>query len=172
MVWGNDFEHPIRDKLPPGFNAAMKIVRYFIDPGLDGDVYADKPYLYGPALSSFNALYVESKTKEKETSKKEVKDDDDEENSDEENDVVGSGGMGENGEGLVFDEGGEQDGLKLRRESQVPDDEKARMKFFLSADRKNEWTWEAGRGYGFDFFNNYLDFNGLCALIHSDAVVN
>ncbi|KAK7220024.1 hypothetical protein V2G26_008027 [Clonostachys chloroleuca] len=36
----------------------MGIVRWWVDPGLDGDAYADRPYLYGPALSSFNALHV------------------------------------------------------------------------------------------------------------------
>ncbi|OAQ96636.1 hypothetical protein LLEC1_07772 [Akanthomyces lecanii] len=55
LQFGNDFDRPIRDKLPPGFNTAMRIVKWWIDPGLDGDAYADKPHLYGPALSSFNA---------------------------------------------------------------------------------------------------------------------
>ncbi|KAJ4163611.1 hypothetical protein LMH87_005328 [Akanthomyces muscarius] len=56
LQFGNDFDRPIRDKLPPGFNTAMRIVKWWIDPGLDGDAYADKPHLYGPALSSFNVL--------------------------------------------------------------------------------------------------------------------
>lgn len=58
LQFGNDFDRPIRDRLPPGFNTAMGIVRWWIDPGLDGDAYADRPYLYGPALSSLNALSV------------------------------------------------------------------------------------------------------------------
>ncbi|CAI6096205.1 unnamed protein product [Clonostachys chloroleuca] len=58
LQFGNDFDRPIRDRLPPGFNTAMGIVRWWVDPGLDGDAYADRPYLYGPALSSFNALHV------------------------------------------------------------------------------------------------------------------
>ncbi|KAK0749722.1 hypothetical protein B0T18DRAFT_479631 [Schizothecium vesticola] len=56
LQFGNDFDQPIRAHLPPGFNTALNIVRWWIDPGLDGDAYADKPYLYGPALSSFNAV--------------------------------------------------------------------------------------------------------------------
>ncbi|KAI9848767.1 MAG: hypothetical protein M1830_007272, partial [Pleopsidium flavum] len=56
LVFGNDFDHPIRDRLPPGFNTALKIVKWAIDPGLDGDVYADRPHLYGPALSSLNVV--------------------------------------------------------------------------------------------------------------------
>lgn len=58
LQFGNDFDHPIRDRLPPGFSYAMKIVKWWIDPGLDGDPYADSPYLFGPALSSFNAINV------------------------------------------------------------------------------------------------------------------
>ncbi len=56
LQFGNDFDRPIRDRLPPGFNTALRIVKWWIDPGLDGDAYADKPHLYGPALSSFNVL--------------------------------------------------------------------------------------------------------------------
>ncbi|OAP62449.1 hypothetical protein AYL99_04652 [Fonsecaea erecta] len=58
LVFGNDFDRPIRDRLPPGFNQAFRIVKWWIDPGLDGDVYADRPYLYGPALSSWNILRI------------------------------------------------------------------------------------------------------------------
>ncbi|KAI9862305.1 MAG: hypothetical protein M1813_004781 [Trichoglossum hirsutum] len=58
LIFGNDFDNPVRDRLPPGFNTAFKIVTWVIDPGLDGDVYSDTPYLYGPALSSLNILRV------------------------------------------------------------------------------------------------------------------
>lgn len=58
LQFGNDFDRPIRDRLPRGFNKALGIVRWWIDPGLDGDIYADQPYLYGPALSSFNTLSI------------------------------------------------------------------------------------------------------------------
>lgn len=54
LIFGNDFDNPIRDRLPPGFNTALRIVRWMVDPGVYGDAYADKPYLYGPALSSLN----------------------------------------------------------------------------------------------------------------------
>ncbi|KAK5241495.1 hypothetical protein LTR16_009325, partial [Cryomyces antarcticus] len=61
VVFGNDFDHPIRDRLPPGFGQAFKIAKWFIDPGLYGDVNADEPYLYGPLLSSINVLRVGEK---------------------------------------------------------------------------------------------------------------
>lgn len=58
LVFGNDFDNPIRDRLPPGFSTALRIVRWMIDPGLYGNAYIDKPYLYGPALSSLNCLRI------------------------------------------------------------------------------------------------------------------
>jgi hypothetical protein len=58
LQFGNDFDRPIRDRLPPGFGTALKIVRWWVDPGLEGDAYADRPHLYGPALSSLNIIRV------------------------------------------------------------------------------------------------------------------
>ncbi|TVY36888.1 UPF0590 protein [Lachnellula subtilissima] len=132
LVFGNDFDHPIRDRLPPGFGTALRIVRWAVDPGLDGDVYAEKPYLYGPAASSVNTLHV--------------------------------GSMAENQDadaGLVFEEGGDAEGLEHRQESGIPDDTAARKKYFLNEENRKAWEWKAGRTYGCDFFNPYLDFNGI-----------
>lgn len=61
LVFGNDFDRPIRDRLPPGFGQAFKIVKWLVDPGLEGDVYADKPWLFGRALASWNVLRVGEK---------------------------------------------------------------------------------------------------------------
>ncbi|KAL6401718.1 hypothetical protein AUP68_15597 [Ilyonectria robusta] len=131
LQFGNDFDRPIRDRLPPGFNTAMSIVRWWIDPGLDGDAYADKPYLYGPALSSFNTIHV------------------------------GSGEFDEDKGGLWFEEGGDEAGLKAREEIGAPEDNKARMKWALRADSKDKWVFEYDQTYGLDFFNPYLDFSNL-----------
>lgn len=129
LQFGNDFDHPIRDRLPPGFNTALNIVRWWIDPGLEGDAYADSPYLYGPALSSFNALHV------------------------------GHGTFDEERGGLWLEEGGDEDGLQLRRDLGAPDDAPARMKWALKQDSKKRWIWQYGQTYGADFFNPYLDFS-------------
>ncbi|SPJ81908.1 uncharacterized protein FTOL_09313 [Fusarium torulosum] len=131
LQFGNDFDHPIRDRLPPGFNTAMSIVRWWIDPGLDGDAYADKPFLYGPALSSFNAIHV------------------------------GKGEFDEEKGGLWFEEGGDEDGLEAREEVGAPLTSKARMKWALRADSKEKWVFEYDQTYGFDFFNPYLNFSDL-----------
>lgn len=137
LVFGNDFDHPIRDRLPPGFGTAFKIVKWVVDPGLDGDVYADEPYLYGPAASSVNTLYVGSKNESNEDKEEELRE-----------------------EGLVFEEGGDIDGVEHRKEKGVPETEAARKKHFLNIEHRKTWDWEGGRTYGCDFFNPYLDFNG------------
>ncbi|KAK0725230.1 hypothetical protein B0H67DRAFT_598547 [Lasiosphaeris hirsuta] len=129
LQFGNDFDHPIRDRLPPGFGTAMNIVRWWIDPGLEGDAYADVPYLYGPALSSFNAVHA------------------------------GPGEHDEAKGGLWFAEGGDETGLAKRRGWGAPDDAKARMKWALKEDSKKRWVWEYGQTYGVDFYNPYVDFS-------------
>jgi hypothetical protein len=129
LQFGNDFDHPIRDRLPPGFGTAMNIVKWWIDPGLEGDAYADEPYLYGPALSSFNAVHH------------------------------GPGEHDEEKGGLWFEEGGDEEGMQRRREWGAPEDGKARMKWALRAENKARWVWEYGRTYGVDFYNPYVDFN-------------
>ncbi|GAB0137969.1 hypothetical protein EsDP_00006219 [Epichloe bromicola] len=131
LQFGNDFDRPIRDKLPPGFNTALRIVRWWIDPGLDGDAYADRPYLYGPALSSFNSIHV------------------------------GAGVCDADKGGLWFEEGGDEEGIKVRQAAGMPDDRKARMKWALRDESKTKWVFEYGKTYGLDFYNPYIDFTNL-----------
>ncbi|KAF3017768.1 hypothetical protein E8E14_008008 [Neopestalotiopsis sp. 37M] len=128
LQFGNDFDHPIRDRLPPGFNTAMSIVKWWIDPGLDGDAYADRPHLYGPALSSFNAIRVGEAKHDPEKG------------------------------GLWFEEGGDEAGLAARKAIGAPDAAKARMKWALKEDSKAKWMFEYGKTYCADFYNPYLDF--------------
>ncbi|KAI0107793.1 hypothetical protein GGR51DRAFT_515061 [Nemania sp. FL0031] len=129
LQFGNDFDHPIRDRLPPGFSYAMNIVKWWIDPGLDGDPYADMPYLYGPGLSSFNCVHV------------------------------GAGEHDAEKGGLHFEEGGDEDGLRDRRAIGAPDGAKERKKWALAKDSKDRWIFEYGRTYCVDFCNPYLDFS-------------
>ncbi|KAI1282664.1 hypothetical protein F5Y07DRAFT_350555 [Xylaria sp. FL0933] len=128
LQFGNDFDHPIRDRLPPGFSYAMNIVKWWIDPGLDGDPYADMPYLYGPGLSSFNSIYI------------------------------GKGEHDPEKGGLYFDEGGDEAGLEARRSIGAPDGAKERKKWALANDSKDKWVFEYGKTYCVDFFNPYIDF--------------
>ena len=112
----------------------MKIVKWAIDPGLDGDVYANEPYLYGNALSSVNFLKIGQKVG------KEI-----------------PAHINEDG----IREGSEGNGEEMRKERHLPEDADKRKKWFLDAKHKEDWVWEEGRVFQADFFNPYLDFNGV-----------
>ena len=136
LVFGNDFEHPIRDRLPPGFGTALSIVKRWIDPGLDGDVYADKPYLYGPLASSINTLRFGAKCKCEDVSeiKEEI--------------------------GIWVEEGANDEGEEERKNAGIPAGETARKKWFLTESNREQFMFKAGKTYACDFFNAYLEFNG------------
>lgn len=139
LVFGNDFDHPIRDKLPPGFQQAFNIVKWFIDPGLYGDVHADEPYLYGPMLSSINTFRIGPKDDKAQEKLDEVR---------------------ANGETVDVEEGGDADGEEVRTQAGLPHDAAGRKKHFLTEQHLKDFTLEKDRQYSCDFFNPYLDFNG------------
>ncbi|KAH8707055.1 hypothetical protein GQ44DRAFT_715980 [Phaeosphaeriaceae sp. PMI808] len=143
LVFGNDFAHPIRDRLPPLFDKAFGIVKWWIDPGLDGDVYGDEPYLYGALLSSINVLRIGSKVRPGGGQQAEAKSET------------------ESGEGkaVIYEEGAFGDGQGIRQSLYLPSASAARQKHFLSEQNRKSFTFEAGREYQCDFFNPYLDFN-------------
>jgi hypothetical protein len=140
VVFGNDFDHPIKDKLPPGFSQAFKIATWYIDPGLYGDVYADEPYLYSPLLSSMNVLRIGPKDDAEQEKVEEIR---------------------ANEETLVFLEGADGDGKAVRDALKVPEAGPQRQKHFLTESNLKDFTFEKGREYSNDFFNPYLDFNGV-----------
>ncbi|SPO02065.1 uncharacterized protein DNG_04738 [Cephalotrichum gorgonifer] len=130
LQFGNDFDKPVREYLPPGFNTALNILKWWIDPGLEGDAYSDTPNLFGPALSSFNTVYCGRGTYDPSI-------------------------------GLMFSEGGDEEGMKMRDVIGVPGKGKDRMKWALTSGNKEKWRWEYGRTYGLDFFNPYIDFQAF-----------
>ncbi|OAX79617.1 hypothetical protein ACJ72_06063 [Emergomyces africanus] len=142
LVFGNDFDRPIRDRLPPGANQALRIVKWTIDPGLEGDAYADKPYLYGAALSSWNYLRVCGVVKGMEGGE-----------------LAGEGRERWEEEEEVIEEGGEGGGEEVRRQLNVPDDPVGRRRFFLLEENRDRFVFEGGRLYKADFGNGYLGFN-------------
>jgi len=153
LVFGNDFDHPIRDRLPPLFDKAFGIVKWWIDPGLDGDVYGDEPHLYGALLSSINVLRIGGKS-----------DGDKAKNEQLEGDAKTSGdveqsGSGSEGEAVVYEEGGYGGGEEVRKEKHLPPTSAARQKHFLAEAHRKDFVFEKGREYQCDFFNPYLDFN-------------
>lgn len=136
-IWGNDFDHPVRDRLPPGFNTAFKIVKEWIDPGLECDAYADEPWLYGPALSCWFGFHV--------------------------GDQVGpQADLPEAPEAKdVLSEGASGTGTDVREKSNLPSNNEKRRKHFLSQANRESFTFEKDRLYAFDFFNPYLDFGSF-----------
>lgn len=142
LVFGNDFDHPIRDRLPPLFDKAFGIVKWWIDPGLDGDVQADEPYLYGALLSSINVLRIGDKSSSPSTSSKHES-----ESEKTEGDVI------------VYQEGAFGSGESVRKDLHLPSTSSARQKHFLAEQHRKDFTFEKGREYQCDFFNPYLDFN-------------
>ncbi|OOF94087.1 hypothetical protein ASPCADRAFT_131719 [Aspergillus carbonarius ITEM 5010] len=135
LLFGNDFDHPIRSYLPPGFNTALKIVKSTLDPSLEGDAYAEKPYLYSPGLAAWNQFSLREKG-------------DREGNEDEDED-----------EDVIVYEGGVGTGLDVRKGYGIPDDAGSRRRFFLDEERRKEFVFEEGRMYAVEFGNGFLDFN-------------
>lgn len=138
LVTGFDFDHSIKDRLPPGFRYAMKIVTTILDPGIYSDPYSDKPYLYGPALSSFFAFRIGEHTSDA-SAEDQLKTLDD--------DFRG-----------VIEEGADGSGQRTRADHHIPAKSSKRRKNFLDPSKLENFTFEAGRMYYADFFNPYLDF--------------
>lgn len=111
-------------------------MKWWIDPGLDGDVYSDEPYLYGALLSSINVLRIGSKPPS-----------------------APSASEDKEGEAVVYEEGAEGDGEDLRKGLGIPSTIAQRQKHFLNEAHRKDFTFEAGREYKCDFFNPYVDFN-------------
>lgn len=166
LIFGNNFDRPIRDRLPPGFSQAFKIVKWFIDPGLEGDAYAEKPYLFGPALSSWNILRIGEKIFEPQKSKSKSNGDAEEEESPstkeaeqtEDTDAWEIPNVDSFHETIV-EEGAEGSGAEVRSTLSIPPDSSGRKKHFLTESNREKFIFEAGRLYQSDFGNPYLDFN-------------
>lgn len=112
----------------------MKIVQWAVDPGLEADVYSERPWLYGRFLSSIDTLSLGAKDGE-----------DDEVFDDE--------------IGILVNEGGFGAGRKKREEFNVPAASAARKKHFLTEAKRKEFVLEKGEEVRADFGNGYLDFN-------------
>ncbi|KAF2009539.1 DUF1769-domain-containing protein, partial [Aaosphaeria arxii CBS 175.79] len=138
MVFGFDFDHSIKDRLPPGFRYAMRIVTTLLDPGIYSDPYSDKPYLYGPALSSFFAFHI-GELVSKEPVEQQL-----ESLAKDHSDIISEGSTGS--------------GNAIRKSHNMPSKSSKRRKHFLTPENLKSFTFEKGRLYQSDFFNPYLDF--------------
>jgi len=137
-VWGNDFDHPVRDRLPPLFNVAVRIVKELIDPSIELDAYADEPWLLAPALSSFFAWRIGDKK------------DIDEWGPPDRLPYVE--------EEQPLQEGADGSGADVRSKHSIPETADKRRRFFRKQENAAGFVFEAGRLYQGDFFNPYIDF--------------
>lgn len=51
LVFGNEFDKPIKDHLPYGTGVALQFVK-LVDPNLEHDLYAQKPHAWSPYLAT------------------------------------------------------------------------------------------------------------------------
>ncbi|KAI5292277.1 hypothetical protein KEM52_006479 [Ascosphaera acerosa] len=173
LVFGNDFDRPIRDRMPPGSNYALKIVKWWVDPGLEGDAYADQPYLYGPALSSWNHIRICGLRGEDPGA---AAGSDGSTDGEARRDASGSDETsGADGEAPppypVVEEGAEGSGVEQRRCFGIPDSPDQRRKFFLTEANRTAFTFEEGRLYKADFGNSYISFSDFSLRLPGFKVV-
>lgn len=58
IVFGNVWNHPIKQWLPYGTSAAVKFAETVVDPTLETDLYSDEPWALSPFLSTMNLISV------------------------------------------------------------------------------------------------------------------
>ncbi|CAO1624101.1 unnamed protein product [Sympodiomycopsis kandeliae] len=58
VVFGNQFDKPIRDHLPYGTSVALQFVKV-VDPNMKHDLYADSPWAFSPFIASLTHINVQ-----------------------------------------------------------------------------------------------------------------
>lgn len=58
IVFGNEFDKPIRDRLPYGTSLALQFAKA-IDPNLQHDLYADRPWAYSPFVTTMTHINIQ-----------------------------------------------------------------------------------------------------------------
>lgn len=61
ILFGNDFDEPIKDSLPPGTSLGLKALKW-IDPSLETDLYSDRPWAFSPLLATMNLINTTGNT--------------------------------------------------------------------------------------------------------------
>lgn len=131
----------------------MRIVKWAIDPALDGDPYADRPYLYSPGLASWNYLRIGEKKPQQLQQGGESPNNNSNYNSN------------INVHDLVVEEGADGSGKQDREKFHIPSDPAQRQKHFLDESARQKFVFEKDREYLVDFGNPYLGFSGESAAI-------
>lgn len=157
LVWGNDFDHPIRDQLPPAFPIALKIAK-LLDPGIECDAYSDRPWAYGPALSCWFSFRIGERKQERGYNKEDIDVDAQRICDGEGDESPGATSPGATSE-RVIEEGADGEGCATREHHAIPETAKKRRRHFLSGPNREAFNFEKGRLYHADFYNPYFDPN-------------
>ncbi|KAF8985559.1 hypothetical protein BGZ46_003565 [Entomortierella lignicola] len=181
IVFGNQFEKPLR--LPPFSSIALKFIQ-FIDPGLEADIYGDRPWAFSPLIATMNTVNVSGWHIDKATQKKV-----DEHGQEKDKEVLENElppWPSPNGEHIVedtrllFQENSKPKTEEEKVEENQEDNDKEELIETKSGNALNESTknlstsarrsyfsrevnlakhrYSPDQVYGFDFFNPYLDF--------------
>ncbi|WVF71111.1 hypothetical protein IAT40_005908 [Kwoniella sp. CBS 6097] len=139
VLFGNVFEKPIRDNLPWGTSIATKFM-YFVDPTVEADIYADKPWALSPALATMSHLSLSS----------------DSSTSEDGDQVYVTEDTGEwlednGGDSLTYTDTDEKAQISARR------------KWLGKKDNRRQITVPKDTLVGMEFCNGLLDFNTLSA---------
>jgi len=126
LLFGNDFDYPIKDYLPYGTGTGLNLFKKYVDPSVSGDLYAEKPYLYGKALSSFNTISDKEKDNIKDSKT---------------NNFIK--------ESLENDE-------FTSRKLLIPVESQDRQRFFQDIKNLEEFIFEKNHTYNFDFFSGLV----------------
>ncbi|KAF2849574.1 DUF1769-domain-containing protein, partial [Plenodomus tracheiphilus IPT5] len=137
LIMGFDYSHSIKHQLPPGTKTALKIATSWLDPGLYADPYAEEPYLYGPALSSWFAFSIGELTSCEDA-------------------CTQLSRLQQESKNIITEGATSSSASKLR--TNIPSSYKKRRKHFLSPSALSSFTFEKDRMYHADFFNPHLDF--------------
>lgn len=117
---------------------------------MQGDLYAEQPWIYGSVLSSMNVIHVKGPNT---PAPSEV--------GTAEEEVVGEteveGGALEDGDAVMEEDTSAIASVALP----IPQTSAGRKKFFLDDAKKREVSFRKGYTYGFDFFGPWLDFNSF-----------
>lgn len=178
LLWGNDFDSSIKEQLPYGTSVGLKIMKYTIDPSIDGDVYCDKPHLYGSALTSFNRILVRKSTNSQEEVEWPGIIDKESLDEDKDSGTAADPELGKKGVDETFVSGGidkkpaeiedndkeadkeeEPEAKPTERKLAIPEDPSARSRFFLTEDNRKNFNYKRTPKvqYSFDFYTPYLD---------------
>lgn len=122
--------NPIGDRIPKNIiTTAFSMVKRFVDSSLDCDPYVDQPWVNGAILCG-SAMTFRVGEKSKQVPEPVA----------------------------VLQEGADGDGVSIRQDHGIPDDEAKRRKFFGGEEHRKDFKFEKGRCYQFDFHNGYIDW--------------